>query len=186
MLLRTVPSLSLLLLFVATAAAQDRLISPYQPQAQSELLGLNDSEIAELRAGTGMGLARAAELNSYPGPRHVLDAVEAGRFPASPDQVQQVRLIFDGMKVDAQRVGAEILREEESLEAAFRASTITEYDLRLRVTRIAKLQGELRGIHLRAHLATRAILSAAQLARYNELRGYTTSPADHPRQPHTH
>jgi hypothetical protein len=184
--MRIVPSLSLLLLFVATAAAQDRLISPYQPQAQSELLGLNDSEIAELRAGTGMGLARAAELNSYPGPRHVLDAVEAGRFPASPDQVQQVRLIFDGMKGDAQRVGAEILREEESLEAAFRASTITDDDLRLRVTRIAKLQGELRAIHLRAHVATRAILSAAQLARYNELRGYTTSPADHPRQPHTH
>ena len=68
------------------------------------------------------------------------------------------------MKGDAQRIGAEILTEEERLEAAFRAGTITDPDLRLRVTRIAALQGELRAIHLRAHLATHAMLSAAQLA----------------------
>jgi hypothetical protein len=184
--MRTVSSLSLLLLLVAAAAAQDRLISSYQPQAQSEILGLNENEIAELRAGTGMGLARAAELNSYPGPRHVLDAVEAGRFPASPDQVQRVQLIFAGMKGDAQRLGAEILKEEARLEAAFRARTITDHDLRVQVTRIATLQGELRAAHLRAHLATAAILSPAQLAHYNELRGYTTGSADHPGQPHTH
>jgi hypothetical protein len=184
--MRTVSFLSLLLLLVAAAAAQDRLISPYQPQAQSGLRGLSENEIAELRAGTGMGLARAAELNSYPGPRHVLDAVATGRLQASPLQVQQVRLIFDGMKGDAQRIGADILKEEQRLEAAFRAGTITDPDLRLRVTRIAALQGELRAIHLRAHLATRAMLSAAQLARYNELRGYTTGSVDHPGPPHTH
>jgi hypothetical protein len=184
--MRTVSSLLLLLLLVAAATAQDRLISPYQPQAQFGLRGLNENEIAELRAGAGMGLARAAELNSYPGPRHVLDAVAAGRFPASPDQIQRVQLIFAGMKGDAQRLGAEILKEEARLEAAFRTRTITDHDLRVQVTRIAALQGELRAAHLRAHLATSAILSAAQLAHYNELRGYTTGSADHPGQPHAH
>ena len=44
--------------------------------------------------------------------------------------------------------------------------------------RIATLQGELRAIHLRAHLATRAIRSAAQVARYDELRGYTAAPPE--------
>lgn len=182
----TVVSLSLLLLLVAPAAAQNQLISPYQHQAQSGLRGLNENEIAELRAGTGMGLARTAELNNYPGPRHILDAVETGQFPASPEQARQVRQIFDGMKRDAQRVGAAILKEEERLEAAFRATTITESGLRLRVARIAALQGELRAIHLRAHLATRTILSEAQVARYNALRGYTTCPIDHQSQRHGH
>ncbi len=46
--MRTVSFLSLLLLLVAAAAAQDRLISPYQPQAQSGLRGLSENEIAEL------------------------------------------------------------------------------------------------------------------------------------------
>lgn len=184
--MRTLPSLALLLLVGTSAAGQEPLTSPYRHQAQSGLRGLDESETAELRAGTGMGLARAAELNGYPGPRHVLDAVEAGRFEASADQVRRVRQIFDGMKSDAQRVDAQILAEEDRLEAGFRSATITEADLRSRVLRIAGLQGELRAIHLRAHLATRAILSGAQVARYNELRGYTTDRPDHQGRPHKH
>jgi hypothetical protein len=34
------------------------------------------------------------------------------------------------------------------------------------------LRSELRVVHLGAHLETRALLSAAQVGRYNELRGY--------------
>lgn len=163
----------------AIAGAQAPLTSPYRPQAQTGLRGLNDQEIRELQAGTGMGLARAAELNSYPGPRHVLDAVAAGTLAASSEQIERVREIFDSMKREAVRVGARVLAEETRLEAGFRAVTITEADLRSRVARIAVLQGELRSIHLAAHLATRAILSDVQIARYNELRGYTESPREH-------
>ncbi len=185
--MRRVTSLALLsLLVVASAAAQDRLTSPYRQQAQSGLHGLDEKEIAELRAGTGMGLARAAELNGYPGPRHVLDAFETGQFAASVDQVQRLQKIFDGMKSDAQRVGAQILEEEERLEAAFRSAAITETDLRSRVARIAERQGELRAIHLRAHLETRAMLSDAQVTRYNELCGYATHHTDHQGQPRGH
>jgi hypothetical protein len=132
-----------------------------------------------------MGLARAAELNSYPGPRHLLDAVHAGRLQARPDQVTRIGQIFEKMRDAARRIGAEILIEEQHLEAAFQATAITEPELRARVERSAALQGELRAIHLQAHLATRAILSAAQIARYNELRGYTTGTPTPPR-PHSH
>ena len=38
--------------------------------------------------------------------------------------------------------------------------------------RLATIQGYLREVHLRAHLATRALLSESQIARYNEIRGY--------------
>ena len=40
-----------------------------------------------------------------------------------------------------------------------------------------ELQGELRAVHLNAHVATVGILQPAQVARYDGLRGYTTAPA---------
>ncbi|HXJ81277.1 MAG TPA: hypothetical protein VMS64_21685 [Candidatus Methylomirabilis sp.] len=177
--MRTAACLALLLLSASSLAAEGQLVSPYRAQAQSSLRSLSDSEIAELRAGRGMGLARAAELNSYPGPRHVLDAVAAGQLSASAEQLRQLRGIFDTMSDEARRVGALILKEEEQLEATFRDRTIVERDLRERVARIAALQGELRVIHLRAHLLTRAVLSTDQIARYDELRGYTTGQPSH-------
>ena len=172
-------TLTALLLLGTPSLAQDQLTSPYRHQVETGLRGLNDNEIAELKAGTGMGLARAAELNSYPGPRHVLDAVAAGKLTASPKQLERVQLVFGRMKRDAQRAGAQILAEEQQLEAGFRAAAMTDQELRSRVARIGALQAELRTIHLAAHLATRALLSDVQVARYNELRGYTAGGTAH-------
>jgi hypothetical protein len=39
------------------------------------------------------------------------------------------------------------------------------------------VQGQLRAIHLRAHLETRSTLSEAQVAEYVRLRGYDASPS---------
>ena len=124
-----------------------------------------------------MALVRAAELNGYPGPRHILDAAEAGQFHLSPDQLSAVRRLFEGMSDEAQRLGAAILKEEQGLEAAFRARTVDATDLRERVARIAASQGELRAVHLRTHLATRALLNDDQIEHYNQVRGYTGSDA---------
>jgi hypothetical protein len=184
--MRTVVGLAVTLLLGAPVLAEDRLTSPYRQQAAAGLRGLSDSETSELRAGAGMGLARAAELNGYPGPRHVLDAVAAGKLRASAEQVQRVQKVFDEMKREAQRIGARILEEERQLEAGFSAATMTGDELRSRVARIAALQGELRTIHLSAHLATRAILSDTQVARYNELRGYTEGAGEHQHMQHQH
>jgi hypothetical protein len=72
----------LLVLLVVPVAAQERLTSPYRDQASTSIRGFTEKEIDDLREGVGMGLARSAELNSYPGPRHVLDAVrQAGSRP---------------------------------------------------------------------------------------------------------
>jgi hypothetical protein len=175
----------LIVLSVAVpAAAEEALTSPYRQQISTEIRGLTDKEIAELREGRGMGLARAAELNGYPGPRHVLDAVREGRLRLSPDQVQTVQRLFDGMAREAQRLGVLVLREELALESEFRAGTISEADLRARVGRIAALAGELRAVHLRTHLDTRPVLSELQIQHYNQLRGYTAdSPQTHEHQP---
>ncbi len=184
--MRTIAALFVLLLIAGAALAQDRLSSPYQQQVETGLRGLDEKDIADLKAGTGMGLARAAELNSYPGPRHVLDAIAAGKLPASREQLERIQQVFNTMNSDAVNIGAKILSEEQTLEAGFRSATITDAELRSRVAAIAALRGELRTIHLTAHLVTRRILSETQIARYNELRGYTATEDKHQNQQHKH
>jgi len=184
--MRIMIALAVLLLVTLPTLAQDRLTSPYRHQAETGLRGLTEKEIADLKIGAGMGLARAAELNSYPGPRHVLAAIDQAKLTASREQRERIQQVFNTMNGDAVRLGATILAEEQQLEAQFRSATITEADLHRRVARIAALQGELRAIHLAAHLATRAMLSDSQIARYNELRGYIASPQMHDNQQHRH
>jgi hypothetical protein len=165
------------------AAAQPALVSPYRDLAAASVRGLTPAEVEALREGQGMRLALAAELNRYPGPRHVLDAAGTGALALAADQLAAVRAVFERMSADARRLGGRILAEEHDLEAAFRAGAVTAAGLDARVTRIAGLRGELRLVHLRAHLETRALLDADQLARYQQLRGYEGSPAP-PATPH--
>src|SRR5262249_3561502 len=184
--MRIVPASAvlLMLLLAVPVTGQDRLTSPYRGEPTSPISGLTADEVSALRDGSGMGLARAPELNSAPAPRDVLDAVRDGRLPASAEQVRQTTAIFDGMHQEAQQVGAQILAEEASLDAAFKAGTITVTDLRARVARIAGLQGKLRSVHLAAHLATRAVLSEEQGRPYTALRGYAAGSAGHEHHGH--
>jgi len=46
--------------------------SPYAGQQSRSIKALPEGDIAALQNGDGMGMAKAAELNGYPGPRHVL------------------------------------------------------------------------------------------------------------------
>ncbi|MGH7417382.1 MAG: hypothetical protein ACREKB_06360, partial [Candidatus Rokuibacteriota bacterium] len=171
-LIRTCVALVVVVSVTAPLAAQPMLSSPYREELGSEIRGLTTKEIEDLREGRGMGLARAAELNGYPGPRHVLDAVQAGQFHLSPQQLAGVGQLFEGMSREARRLGAAILTEEQALEAGFRAGKIDAVDLRARLTRIAGLHGTLRAIHLKTHLETRALLTDHQIERYNQIRGY--------------
>lgn len=166
-----------LVVFVTTPLLAQQTLSPYREQLASEIRGLTTKEIEDLREGRGMALARAAELNGYPGPRHVLDGVEAGEFHLGPEQLAAVQRLFQEMSTGAQRLGSAILKEEQALEAEFRARRIDGPNLRERVARIATLQSDLRLIHLRTHLETRALLTDHQVEQYNEMRGYTGSRA---------
>ncbi len=51
----------------APAVADDVLTSPYRDQTSTEIRGLTEKEVSDQREGRGMGVARAAELNGYPG-----------------------------------------------------------------------------------------------------------------------
>jgi hypothetical protein len=124
----------------------------------------------DLLEGRGMGLAKVAELNSYPGPLHVLELAE--RLSLTPAQRAAVEDSRMRMSTEAKRLGAELVAEEQALDRAFAAGRITPEEIDRRTGRIGELQGRLRAAHLKAHLETRAILESGQIARYDSLRGY--------------
>lgn len=144
--------------------------SPYAHQGDSGISGLSPTELEQLREGRGMGLARPAELNSYPGPLHVLElAAELGLDAARVTAVQRA---FDEMQAEAVRLGAAIIELESQLDRRFRHRHIDADTLAGLTAEIGRLQGELRAVHLRAHLEVAALLSADEIAAYDRLRGY--------------
>jgi hypothetical protein len=56
----------------ATAFAQ----TPYAGMQTRPIKALSEQQVTDLEAGRGMGLALAAELNSYPGSSRVLELAE--------------------------------------------------------------------------------------------------------------
>lgn len=157
-------------LLLLAAAAPSSAASPYAGQEGREIKALSAEEVADLLAGRGMGLAKAAELNSHPGPMHVLENADA--LALAPDQRLAVEASHGRMAEAATRLGAELVAEERALDAAFATASITPAELAGLTGRIGRLQGELRAVHLAAHLEMRAALTPAQVARYDELRGY--------------
>lgn len=149
--------------------------SPYAGLEQRPIKALSVEQIEDLRAGRGMGLALAAELNGYPGPVHVLEL--AADLSLTPKQVAETTAIRTRTFDDAARLGAEILRGEEALDRFFASGAAEPEELHRLVAEVARLQGELRFVHLNTHLAMRRVLTPEQVTAYLELRGYGASSA---------
>jgi len=156
--------------------------SPYIAQQDSPVRGLSAQEVADLLAGRGAGYARTAELNSYPGPRHVLDL--AARLDLTEDQRARTQRIFDAMQAEARVIGAAIVAREGVLSQAFAEHAMDARTLTARVDSLAVLYGRLRATHLRAHLETTALLRPEQVQAYHRLRGYADSAAAHDAHQH--
>ena len=116
-----------------------------------------------------MGLSLPAELNGYPGPKHVLELTDG--LGLTPVQRQKTEL-FDLMKVEAVTLGARSITEEQALESLFTATGATLDATKQAVDAVARTQGELRFVHLKYHLLMAAALTPAESRRYAELRGY--------------
>ena len=128
---------------------------PYAGQQARAIKALSDDDIAALRKGEGMGMAKAAELNGYPGPAHVLQL--AGQLGLTEIQRRDVQAIFDRMSTAAKPLGDELIAQEQALDQFFAKGEITPDRLAAMTAAIAKLQGRLRLVHLSAHLETRAL-----------------------------
>jgi Spy/CpxP family protein refolding chaperone len=153
-----------------TQAHHDHAMSPYAGKEGSEIKALSADELKAYREGTGMGLAKPAELNHYPGPRHVLDL--STELSLTATQTADLKAIFDRMHTAAVALGEQIVAKEKALDQAFASGLIDEEKLRDLTAQIASLQAKLRAAHLKAHVETKSILTAQQVARYDSLRGY--------------
>ena len=152
---------------------------PYAGQQHSSIPGLTEEEIASYREARGMGLARPADINGYPGPLHALEQADA--LALTDEQRRAIQSLYDQMRTEASAIGEEFLGQYGGLELAFRNGTITPEALSEITGEIGRIEGALRATHLKYHLATRVILTTDQIGAYMKLRGYANegAPMEH-------
>jgi Spy/CpxP family protein refolding chaperone len=172
MFVRASVSVALLALAAGAVAAlaQGHSASPYVPLQGRDLKAVPPERVAGLLEARGLGYALTAELNSYPGPMHVLELADGIRL--TPEQAARTRAIMDAMKAEGRVIGARIVEAETHLERMFRMGHIDQERLRAQTAAIGALEADLRRAHLAAHLEMRTLLTAEQVAAYDRLRGY--------------
>jgi Spy/CpxP family protein refolding chaperone len=96
----------------------------------------------------------------------------AAQLGLSAQQRGAAEAVFAAMSARARSLGGDIVQHERELDAAFSARAIDARTLARLTGQIARLQGELRAVHLQAHLELRHLLTDEQVAAYERLRGY--------------
>lgn len=167
-------SLSLFLSFAGACAAAPA--SPYAGQEGREIKALSSEEVSAYLAGKGMGLAKAAELNGYPGPMHVLELAE--QLELSAEQKMKTQNLYKDMQARAIAAGRALVDAERELDRLFAGKAASPDRLDASLKEIGALQARVRGVHLETHLLQAAILTPQQIARYNALRGYDRTKPD--------
>jgi len=148
--------------------------SPYRDMTVRQIKSLSPERIEALRNGAGIGYALSAELNGYPGPRHVLELAEALRLTA--EQRTETQRLFDRMKAEAVFLGETLIEKEAALDALFRGGQATEAALFGLTAAAGTAEAKLRATHLKYHLQMAALLTPHQRSLYNRLRGYGGEP----------
>ena len=163
-----IPAIVACTMLAACASPHDH--SAYSGQQDRAIKALSEQEVAGYRTGAGMGLAKAAELNGYPGPMHSLEsAKELGLTSAQQEELGE---LMRAHKEEARHLGAEVIRLEGELDALFAKHAATPQAVDAKLAQIASTQASLRASHLKAHLATTALLTPEQIDRYKHARGY--------------
>ncbi len=144
--------------------------SPYAGERNRTIKSLSDSDAQALRAGAGMAYAKAAELNGYPGPAHVLEL--ATPLSLTSDQRAATEKLKAEHTSKASALGAQLIEAERALDTAFAMRQVDAGRIAELTQAIGWLQATLRAEHLQTHLAQNALLSSRQIALYQTLRGY--------------
>ena len=159
-----------LLATVGTGIALADKQSPYAGEEARPIKSLSQKEIRSLKNGAGMGFAKLAELNHYPGPKHVLAL--ADDLKLSPSQRDSTESLYNEMRSTAIKLGEQLIEAERHLDIRFREASIDEESLEESLLEIGLIRARLRFVHLETHLRQRRILSDEQVERYDAIRGY--------------
>ena len=170
--------LGTLIALAAITSVADHPQRVAEPPPVWSIKAFSAEEIALLARGSGLGHGRAAELNHYPGPGHVLDL--ADELGLEPEQVERLSAIEARMRAESVPLGVAMLEQQRRLEASFAGATAAPERIRTLSQAMAETEAKLRASHLTAHLDARAVLSDEQLARYEFLQGYSDAAAPMP------
>jgi hypothetical protein len=90
------------------------------------------------------------------------------------------------MQARAIPLGKELVEEERALDRLFASRAVNSESLGQALARIGRLQGQVRQVHLDAHVEQTALLTPAQVEKYNQLRGYGMTGEQETHQPRQH
>lgn len=144
--------------------------SPYAGQETREIKAFTNQEIEGYLNGMGMGLSKVAELNQYPGPKHVLEL--ADQLELSSQQRDQTKALFNEMKEKAINLGETYIAKERELNQMFESDNVSSSTVDSLLIKIGKIKGTLRATHVKTHIQMKEILTTEQIKKYDELRGY--------------
>ena len=147
--------------------------SPYAGQQARAIKALSGEETAALLSGQGSGFAKAAELNGYPGPAHVLEL--ATQLGLDSTQLAATKALMAEHRQRAREIGASLVAAEGELDALFAEQRARTDSVEQATQKVALLQGRLRAEHLSTHLLETAILTPTQVEQYSRLRGYQSA-----------
>src|SRR5688500_1687751 len=154
------------LAFALASAGAHAQHASYAGQQDRAIKALSADEVKQYLAGAGMGYARAAELNHYPGPMHVLEL--AAKLALTPEQRAATERLMTSHKSEARVIGSKLVDAERALDQLFASGKVSDTALAEQVRAVAGLRGEYRLSHLETHRRLRGILTAEQVRRYDE------------------
>lgn len=160
----------LCLTLAASSASAQSTASPYAGEQTRPIKALSVPDIDGLLSGQGAGYAKAAELNGYPGPAHVLELKERLHLDAA--QVTATESLMTAHKARARELGAALVAAERRLDALFADRRADSAGVDGATHEVGLLQARLRAEHLNTHLTQTALMSAEQVRQYGVLRGY--------------
>ena len=159
--------------------------SAYAGEQTRSIKALSASDISGLQTGAGMAYAKAAELNGYPGPAHVLEL--RSQLKLTDQQRTATEALMASHQAQARLLGAQLVEAERALDVAFASKSADAASVAALTQRIGAVQAKLRAEHLQTHLSQTAMLSADQIAGYQTLRGYNLAvPTTSNPQKHVH
>jgi Spy/CpxP family protein refolding chaperone len=144
--------------------------APYAGQDARAIKALSAEHIEGLRDGAGLGYAKAAELNGWPGPLHALELADALSLDA--DQRARIEVVRQAMLAKAKPLGEQLIAAEAALDALFAEEIPTLTLVADATEKIGRIEAALRAVHLAAHIEVKPLLTRHQRMIYARERGY--------------
>ena len=103
-----------LIFLTPTSVFAETYTSKYVGEEHRKIKSLSPDDIEELKKGGGWGLAKAAELNGFPGPAHILEMED--KINLTAEQKRKVTNIYNTMREEAAALGEQLIQSGRGAE----------------------------------------------------------------------